>query len=162
MYPYSVWIITASMWGRKTQVFERKSAFCRDLWPFQDLLVPPLPIWCLRRTQGLASSSSLQQTHNVLVVQALGLLISFAHKLALQSRWVLPTPLSTSISYSTQPTALLGLKSNDNFTWLRILKFGLHSCHGNYKWNILFILFPSYMYIFILLGMFLLACFPNV
>lgn len=75
---------------------------------------------------------------------------------------VLPTSLSTNISYPTQSTALLGLKNNDNFTWLRILKFRLHSCRGNCKWNILFILFPSYTYIFILLGMLLLACFPNV
>lgn len=99
-----------------------------------------------------------------LLVQALALLISFAREPALQSTYGSCQHLtfSTSISYSTQPTALLGLKSNDNFTWLRILKFGLHSCRGNYKWNILFILFPSYTYIFILLGMFLLACFPNV
>lgn len=159
MYPHSVWIITA--WC------EVKSGFWGKLCILQRLLTLPRSFGA--PTAHLVSGKStvpcllqLLAADSCVLVQALALLISFIPQSALQGSQVLPTSLSTSISHSTQPTALLGLKSNDNFTWLRILKFGLHSCCGNYKWNILFILFPSYTYIFILLGMFLLTCFPNV
>lgn len=47
---------------------------------------------------------------------------NFVHGPALHCKLqAFPTSLSTNISYLPQFTALLGLKSNDNFTWLRIL-----------------------------------------
>lgn len=109
------------MWERESQVFPAQrysSAFCEDFSPSKGLPVSLVPhsVWQKRFVSSATSQHRLclggavsRSFHltlftDLLFIAATGLANIFIHK------HLIPTTIH-----------LLGLKSNDNFTWLRIL-----------------------------------------